>query len=335
MTSFIAAIGHLMINSGLSEVLCQVYGENAVLKMMNGKSYARTIRGLFSVDTCLNAMLLSRCRNLNLTDTVCDIELDQDLKDTMLLLDKLLKGDIHVNEITAADGLRKIATDLNKEKSLLNHKTSDLWLQMMSMIESGRLFFRSEGKNSRYKWDIGTLRNGLGEEMCEILPLLHVLTGCNTVSRIFEIGKGMVLKKAVKSEYFRNICKLFLKRDSTKAEVMAAGETVLVAVYGGLKYETLNELRYRKFREKVYTSNSQVTIECLPPTSDSAKYHVMRVYHQVQCWKDNHLSSNEWGWTLLHQRYKAIKMKLPPAPDSLLQMIRCSCKGDVHVKRMD
>ena len=47
--SFLSSIGHLMSYSGLCEVLELIYGENAVIYMLSGKSYSRAIHGHFSV----------------------------------------------------------------------------------------------------------------------------------------------------------------------------------------------------------------------------------------------------------------------------------------------
>lgn len=43
--SYLGCIGYLMTGSGLQETLEQVYAPNSVLKMLNGKAIARSIRG--------------------------------------------------------------------------------------------------------------------------------------------------------------------------------------------------------------------------------------------------------------------------------------------------
>ena len=56
-SSFLGAIGHLMGESGLKEVLELVYASNAVDHMLSGKAIARAIRGHFLVDAALCAIL--------------------------------------------------------------------------------------------------------------------------------------------------------------------------------------------------------------------------------------------------------------------------------------
>jgi hypothetical protein len=62
--SFLGCIGHLMANSGLSEVLEVVYGSNAVIHMLTGKALARARRGHFLVDAALNIIILARALHM-------------------------------------------------------------------------------------------------------------------------------------------------------------------------------------------------------------------------------------------------------------------------------
>jgi hypothetical protein len=77
--------------------------------------------------------------------------------------------------------------------------------------------------------------------------------------------------------------------------IISAGEKALVTVCHGNEGETLNTLRVRRFTQKVAESRSVVEPASLPPTSASARYHILRVYHQVQSWKGEALPPEEWG----------------------------------------
>lgn len=44
-------------------------------------------------------------------------------------------------------------------------------------------------------WDIKRTKMLLGEELCQLLPAIHSLTGCDTTSNPFGIGKAAALKK--------------------------------------------------------------------------------------------------------------------------------------------
>ena len=183
-------------------------------------------------------------------------------------------------------------------------------------------------------WDIKKTKVLLGPDACCLLPFIHALTGCNTTSRVNDISKGAALKKSTADQQFKLHAEIFLK-ESTKGDIVAAGEDALVSLYGGIPIEDLNLLRFRKFANSVITSSSFVQVYTLPPTSAAAKYHSMRVYHQVQEWtnSDKTLLPNEWGWSLLQNRLLLKKTDLPAAPDNLLKMIKCSCKQNCDTKR--
>lgn len=44
------------------------------------------------------------------------------------------------------------------------------------------------------------------------------------------------------------------------------------------------------------------------------------------------LQPENWGWQLVDGRLEPVMTDLPPAPESLLQVIRCSCKRDCSTK---
>ena len=73
---------------------------------------------------------------------------------------------------------------------------------------------------------------------------------------------------------------------------------------------------------------SAVDILTLPPKSDSAKYHSLRVYMQVRCWKDdNNYLIRYTGVGTIHNG------SLFPRPQ---RVIHCTCKGNyVHVTDVD
>ena len=59
-------------------------------------------------------------------------------------------------------------------------------------------------------------------------------------------------------------------------------------------------------------------------------YHSLRVYYQVQQWKGTacELLPQEWGWEENDGGLVPVQTDIPPAPQKLLQVIRCLCKID-------
>ena len=86
-------------------------------------------------------------------------------------------------------------------------------------------------------------------------------------------------------------------------------------------------LRLQRFHQKVATSTSFVQPESLPPTSSAAKYHSLRVYHQVQVWKGNTtLVPDTHGWKVLDANLLPCQCDTEVSPKSLLEVVRCNCK---------
>uniref|UniRef100_K1QZE5 Tesmin/TSO1-like CXC domain-containing protein n=1 Tax=Magallana gigas TaxID=29159 RepID=K1QZE5_MAGGI len=79
--------------------------------------------------------------------------------------------------------------------------------------------------------------------------------------------------------------------------------------------------------------NAVIQVLSLPPTSDAAIVHSMRVYLQCQYWKGKSvadLDPTEWGWTL--KTGKLLPIVKPPAPD-FLKIIHCNCKTNCDNKK--
>ena len=81
-------------------------------------------------------------------------------------------------------------------------------------IHSNRIYFKSESKQAVARkirvWDITKTKIVLGEEICRLLPALHAMTGCDTTSRLFGIGKGAAIKKVDIFKQFQETYQYFL-----------------------------------------------------------------------------------------------------------------------------
>ena len=140
------------------------------------------------------------------------------------------------------------------------------------------LVFRSERKCGekevkRRVWDIVCLKKQLGKELCSLLPVIHAIAGCDTTSRIFGIGKGAPVKKSQNHHEFKSQILKLAQEGLGVEDVDKAGESALVFLCGGKMEESLDDLRARKFSEKVATSARSVQVQTLPPTSNAARYH--------------------------------------------------------------
>ena len=158
----------------------------------------------------------------------------------------------------------------------------------------------------------------------------------NTTSRLFGIGKAMALKRIKDDTIFQQQATVFFDSKSSVDDVVLPGERAVVSLYSGRTDDSLDILRYKRFCEKVSASATFVQVHMLPPTSDAVKYHSVRVYLQVQQWidVDCRLDPQKWGWHFLQDSLlHPYQTELPPAPETLLQSIRCNCKTDCDSKR--
>ena len=69
-----------------------------------------------------------------------------------------------------------------------------------------QIYFKSlsTSKVKTKSWDILKTKALLGPEICTLLPLVHAMSGCDTTSRMFGIGKGFTLKKLEESLFLRS-----------------------------------------------------------------------------------------------------------------------------------
>lgn len=74
---------------------------------------------------------------------------------------------------------------------------------------------------------------------------------------------------------------VFLNPNATPEQVTEAGESFLVSLYGGnSESQNLNDLRFQMFTRAAAKTN--MNLARLPPTSDAARFHSLRTYHQVK-----------------------------------------------------
>ena len=59
-----------------------------------------------------------------------------------------------------------------------------------------------------------------------------------------------------------------------------------MTLYNGKCEVCLDSLRYKHYCSKVASDTTHVQSHTMPPTSAAAKYHSIRVYYQMQQWKE-------------------------------------------------
>ena len=65
----------------------------------------------------------------------------------------------------------------------------------------------------------------MGPELCLLLPFVHAVSGSDTTSRLYGVGKGAALCKLRSDSAFKEAAYVF-SRQSSLEEIVAAGENV-------------------------------------------------------------------------------------------------------------
>ena len=164
---------------------------------------------------------------------------------------------------------------------------------------ANELFFKPEPKQrskTRKTWKIKRTKTSLGANVCANILLVHAILGCDTTSRIHDIGKGVTLTKIRTDALFHEQANVFNHPGASKDEVLMAGEKSLLCLYNCRSDESLDSLRYTKFCQKVATGTTLVQPESLQRTSAATGYRSLRVYFQIQQWKGVPLEPEVDGW---------------------------------------
>ena len=116
---------------------------------------------------------------------------------------------------------------------------------------------------------------------------MHAISGCDTTSMPYGIGKVTVISKYAA---FSRAADMFL---SAKADIAKLGEKALLVICGCTSSLTLNDVRVARFLEMVATSTQYVYPEKLHHTSDTAALHSRQTFHQVQAWYGRDIPAGE------------------------------------------
>jgi len=88
---------------------------------------------------------------------------------------------------------------------------------------------------------------------------------------------------------FNNVISEYRQFDpsTTTSSIVQCSESLMLALYDGSDAENMNRLRYKSFTSKVITNSSSIQVQTLPPTTDAAAQHSLRVFYQTQVWMGN------------------------------------------------
>ena len=227
------------------------------------------------------------------------------------------------------------------ETSLLQHTTTligedtDLLVLLLYYAhgEVMNLYFRSDkckadGTIEVYHYHINRIQKVLGHEMRSQLMFIHAMTGSDTTSRIFGVGKKTAFQKLAKGYPLIRSCAIAFTIPNQTTEVIDnLGCQVMAVLFGCKGTDSLATMRYNTFSKKVVSALSFVTPERLSRTESATKLHCRIAYYQVMVWagKDEGMDPRNWGWILQDNRLVPLMSMMNAAPDNLLTIIHCNC----------
>ena len=230
----------------------------------------------------------------------------------------------------------KVADSFRKPVAVIGEDT-DLLILLLHLVnkEGPAIYMFSDKKSTKSKtFFINEMKIQLGERFCENVLFMDAFLGCDTTSRIYSIGKGVIVKKFIKEDLlFQQCAEVFNNSDSPIGSIIYWGEKAIISLYNGADNDTLDLLRLSKFHQKTSTSSKAVGPHVIPPTTNAFSFHSLRVYQAIHSWKENTTIKPE-DFGLKHIDGKLLPVMIKPiVPAFLLNIFRCGCKGDCDSKR--
>ena len=68
-------------------------------------------------------------------------------------------------------------------------------------------------------WDLKDVRARLGSFICKHILYIHAMLGCDSTSRVFGLGKGLLLKKIKSNPNLQQYANVFSSKLSTNEDI--------------------------------------------------------------------------------------------------------------------
>ena len=169
----------------------------------------------------------------------------------------------------------------------------------------------------------------LGRDFCHILPAVHAVTGCDSVSSLFGIGKKKVfnLLNDMGAQHFADLS--MLAGNDEQAAINAARKFVAM-LYDQSQNDQNATANLNLLRVKL--AKKDKPLAKLPPCEASFEEHVKRASWQTKIWMSSHMaqqdvgSPDQHGWKKQDEALSPIYFSGPMATE-LLEDLICSCSS--------
>ncbi|KAL7380780.1 hypothetical protein ABVT39_023998 [Epinephelus coioides] len=242
---------------------------------------------------------------------------DQEEADTRMVLHA-----IHLAESYSCVIVRCDDTDV--EVLLIYYASKGMFGSSIVYMHAGH------GMRERYV-PINTISEKLGKDMSSCLPACHALTGCDTTSSLYRIGKTTAFTK-LKTHLSELKDLAHFGLSACLEDSLPVAREYALLLYGKKKKENgrictnLDELRF------ITASTTDAASASLPPTEDAFEQHVQRAMYQTAIWCHSHIpkpllwSPIGKGWIVRDGAIQPVLFTKPPAPMELRDITHLYCK---------
>ena len=182
-------------------------------------------------------------------------------------------------------------------------------------------FWLTSGRGeSRSFFPVHSLYEQLPTNVADVLPAVHALTGCNTVSKVGTKSRAL---KASFDHY--NLIQDFGKAALSEDMMISAEKFLLRSICTNQHVSTFDDLGV-----EIYHKNSlKFDIKRFPPSSNAVRVHIKRAYIQCYIWinasniETIQLDPINYGYRLNNRDLEPVIISKPPIPNDFPEPCKC------------
>jgi len=185
--------------------------------------------------------------------------------------------------------------------------------------------------------EVKPIWKALGADRAKALPAFHAFTGADNTGRFSRIGKATWLNIYLKADdHVVKALQMLSQTSEVTEDLLSTLAEFVCTVYlpKGIQIDNIPELRWYLFCKHMAESDK------LPPTLGALKQHVLRAHIQARVWGQADIAQQEFLDPLQNGYYKDEDGQLKPmtteslpAPEAIIEMVRCQCKADCSSHR--
>jgi len=171
--------------------------------------------------------------------------------------------------------------------------------------------------------------NALGPNKAAALPGFHALSGADNTGRFAGKGKMTCWKVLQDLHADDKIVQALAQlgvAEKPSEDLITALEAFVCKLYlPNTELTNIADVRWYLFKKK------QAQSEALPPTKAALLPAILRTHYQAMVWYNDVVANPElpkplhYGWDLVDEHFQPVMTSLPPAPDAVIHLVKCSC----------